>query len=577
MFTKDCLEKLKDRIDLLEVILGHVEMKKAGAAYKALCPFHNEKTPSFIVQKGDRHYHCFGCGAHGDAIQFLMNYLNLSFVDAVESLAAMFQVPLEKQQDRSSEKGSDKTALKEICEWASGFFHTFLLYSEEGKEALHYLFKRGITIDFMRRFEIGFAPRDGVLLKKIMHAEKIKEHLLLEAGLLNEEGRPFFRERITFPIRNSLGAVIGFSARKYKEETFGGKYINSPDTPIFKKSRLLFGLNYCRRRVARERRTLIVEGQIDCLKMIESGLNLTVAALGTAFGEGHVDELVKLGLREAYLLFDGDDAGKNAASKAGDLLQRKGIEVYVVNLPKGSDPDSYLSQFGVQRLLDLLQSAESYLAFQVAFLGKELNLDSPAGKAELVKLLKKQMDQWEDPVMVHESMRKIASLMRVPEEMIGLKNFFPTFSYIKNKERTGSVSIDPHRVLEVDLLRWLILVGEIFLPTARYFLSEKHFLTPSCRTLYQRILEGENDLLTLSADLDDQTLMDEILQKKVNREKAESHFLETVQKLLDRDWMQMREAIKMEIQSGRHSEERILELAKEFDMLKRQRPVAKIL
>jgi DNA primase len=575
MFTKESLEKLRERIDLLEVVSDHVEVKRAGGAHKALCPFHQEKTPSFMIQKGDSHYHCFGCGAHGDAIQFLMNHLNFSFVEAVESLAERFHIPLAREE-RQVERGVDKGALKEVSTLAAQFFHASLLHTEEGKAPLHYLYKRGITIDFIRRFGVGYAPQDGELIRKVMKGERVSDELLVEAGLFVEEGRrPFFRDRITFPIQTPTGSVIGFSARKYKEETFGGKYINTPETPLFKKSRLLFGLNYSRRRIAKERRALIVEGQIDCLKLIESGLNLTVAALGTAFGESHVEELKKLSLREAYLLFDGDEAGHSATSKVGDLLQKRGIEVYVVTLPKGSDPDAYLLQFGTQRLLEEVESAQSYLNFQVAYLGRELNLNSPAGKAELVKTLKKQIEQWEEPVMVHESLRKIASLIQVPEEMVGVKQgvFAPPF--IRHQGSLTLQAVDTNRVLELDLLRWLLLMGDLFLPTARAYLTEKHFLTPACRALYQKILEeGKTDLLTLAPAIQDPTLIDEILQKRVNRERGEVQFLETVQKLLDREWMQTREAIKLEIHSGKHSDEKIAELAKQFDALKGTRSLA---
>ena len=573
MFTKESLERLKDKIDLIEVVSAHVDMKRAGASYKGLCPFHQEKSPSFIVQKGDSHYHCFGCGAHGDAIQFLMTYLNLSFVEAVESLAERFHVPLE-HDDTKADQGVNKSALKDACTIASQFFHAYLLHSEEGQSALHYLYKRGLNPDFIRRFEIGLAPADGAVFRQVMRGEKVLDEDLLNSGLLSESsGRPFFRDRITFPIRNAMGSVIGFSARKFKEETFGGKYINTTETPIFKKSRLLFGLNYCRRRIAKERRALVVEGQIDCLKLIEAGLNLTVAALGTACGSSHVEELKKLGVREVYLLFDGDDAGRVAASKVGDLFQTVGIEVRVVNLPNGSDPDTYLTQFGTQRLIDEFEGAEPYLTFQVLQLGRELNLDSPAGKAELVKVLKKQIEEWEEPVMVHESLRKIASLVHVPEEMIGLQQQYTPNLFVKH--HGGLNTVDPNRVLELDLLRWMIYNCDAFLPTARVYLTKEHFLCPECQKLYLKLLEEKNgDLLTLAADVEDQNLIDEILQKKVNRERADSLFLETVQKLLDREWMQTREVIKMEIHSGKHSDEEVLEFAKKFDALKSQRPKA---
>lgn len=576
MFTKESLVRLKERIDLVEVLSAHVDLRRAGSAYKALCPFHQEKTPSFVVQRGDTHYHCFGCSAHGDAIEFLMQHLNFSFMEAVESLAERFHVPLEREES-SGEKGVQTSLLKEASALASQFYHTCLLHTDEGKAPLRYLYQRGLTIDFIRRFEVGFAPSEGALFWKVMRGEKIAEEILLAAGLLTEGNRPFFRDRITFPIRSPMGAVIGFSARKYKEETFGGKYINTPETSIFKKSRLLFGLNYSRRRIAKERRVLIVEGQIDCLKLIEAGLDLTVAAQGTAFGESHAEELKKLGVRAAYLLFDGDTAGETAASKVGDLLQKKGIEVFVVNFPKGTDPDSYLTRFGTQRLLQELESAQSYLPFQIAYLGKELNLDSPAGKTEIVKTLKRQIEGWEEPVMVHESLRKMASLIRVPEEMLGLQAGAFSQVYVKNRGALTLNAIDTNRVLELDLLRWLILMRETFLPSARAQLEEKHFLNPICQKLFLKIREETRpDLLTLAAEIEDPHLIDEILQKKINRERAESHFLDTLQKLLDREWMQAREAVKIEIQSAQHSEEKILELAKQFDRLNSNRQLAKL-
>lgn len=572
MFTKESLERLRERIDLIEVISGYVEMKRAGAAYKGLCPFHQEKTPSFMIQRGDSHYHCFGCGAHGDAIQFLMNYLNLSFVEAVETLGERFHVPLE--QEEKKEQGVNKSALKEACTLASEFFHAYLLHSEEGQKAREYLFKRGLTPDFLRRFEVGLAPEDGSIFRKVMRQKKIPEEILQESGLITG-GRPFFRDRITFPIRNVSGSVIGFSARKYKEETFGGKYINTPETAIFKKSRLLFGLNYCRRRIAKERKAIIVEGQIDCFKLIEAGLNLTVAALGTAFGATHVDELKKLGIRQAYLLFDGDAAGHTAVSKVGNLFQKAGIEVMVAPLPEGSDPDSYLTQYGIQKLIEALRKGENYLSFQVTYLGKELNLNSPAGKAELVKVLKKQIEEWEEPVMVHESLRKVASLVNVPEEMIGVKQSYAPHLYVKREGRALRDPVDPNRVLELDLLRWLVLMREEFLSIAELNLSEEHFWSPACRELYTKLRTEKNtDLLALAAG--DTTLLDEILKKKVNRERAKGQFLETVQKLLDRQWMQTREAIKMEIHSGKHTDEELLALAKQFDELKKQRPQVRL-
>lgn len=573
VFTKQCLDQLKDRVDLVDLISGYLPMKRYGKAHKALCPFHQEKSPSFIVQRGDSHYHCFGCSAHGDAIQFLMHYLNISFVEAVEVLAERYHVILEREE-RTEGGTSAKPLLKEVCRLACSYFHNCLLYTEEGRDALNYLYRRGITIDFIRRFEVGFAPADGKGLRKVMEEAKVDWQQQIEAGLLIEEGRrPFFRERIIFPIYSVTGQAIGFSARKIKEETFGGKYINTPETPLFKKSRILFGLNFSRRRIIKERKVIIVEGQIDCLKMIEAGLNLTVAALGTAFGEGHAEELKKLQVRQAYLLFDGDPAGKAAASKVGDLLQKRSIDVRVVTLPQKTDPDSFLIQFGMGKLIEELEKAIGYLAFQIDFLKQENKGDSAAGKAAVISQLKKQIEAWEDPILIHESLRQLASLAHLPHEAVGTLPAHPL--RIAARGSLPFRNLDTNRVLEVDLLRWLIIIGERFLPTAQKFLSSSHFTTSACRALFQRIVdEGKTDLLSLASAVRDQSLIDEIVQKKVNCDRAKELFLETVQKLLDREWMQKREAVRMKIYNGTFKEEELAELAKEFDELKKNRPSA---
>lgn len=350
IYTKESLDTLRQKVDLVDVLSSHIELKKAGASYKALCPFHDEKSPSFMVQRGDTHYHCFGCGAHGDAITFLMMYLKMGFGDAVESLAERFSVRLEVVEGGPERKGPSKAALKEALEAACRFYHMILLHTHEGHEALKYLHGRSIDLDFIRQFHIGLAPKTPGLFRKTMHALGFQDALLQEAGLLADgrEGRlrDFFYDRITFPIRDAAGAVIGFSARKYKEETFGGKYVNTSETALFKKSRVLFGLNYSRRRIAKERKALIVEGQIDALRLIQAGFNITVAGQGTAFGEGHARELVALGIQDVFLALDADDAGQEATKKIGNMFQKNGVGVRVVKMPFGSDPDAFLREKG---------------------------------------------------------------------------------------------------------------------------------------------------------------------------------------------------------------------------------------
>jgi DNA primase len=362
LYKQTSLEQLRHKVDLSEVLSSHLQMHRSGSSYKALCPFHEEKTPSFIVQKGDTHYHCFGCGAHGDAIAFLMGHLKMGFIDAVESLAEKFGVLLEEEEGEQS-KGPGKTALKQTLDAACRFYHFCLLHSEEGEAPLEYLYKRGLDLQFIETFQIGFAPSQPDVFRKWMHAQQVGDQILEAAGLLSAKGRDFFSDRITFPIRDATGAVIGFSARKFKEETFGGKYINTSETLLFKKSHVLFGLDRSRQTIAKERKAIIVEGQIDALRLIYAGFHTVVAGQGTAFGEGHVRELLNLGVHHVDLALDGDEAGQEAAVKIGHLFQKKGVEVSIVPLPAGSDPDSILREKGPPGFTACLEASVDYLAF----------------------------------------------------------------------------------------------------------------------------------------------------------------------------------------------------------------------
>jgi DNA primase len=587
IFNKESLESLRQRVNLVEVLSSYVELKRSGASYKGLCPFHDEKSPSFIVQRGDTHYHCFGCGAHGDAIQFLMTHQKMSFSEAVESLAQRFHVHLESVEERDEKKGPSKALMKEALEHACQFFHFYLLHTDEGHMALQYLYGRGLDLEFIQHFRLGLAPKMAGMLRKVMQAKEIRDDILVGAGLLTstKEGqwRDFFCDRIMFPIHHHSGEVIGFSGRKYKEDTFGGKYVNTPETDLFKKSRLLFGLNYSRKRIAKERKAIIVEGQIDALRLIQEGFNLTVAGQGTAFGEGHVKELVQLGVGQVFLALDSDKAGLEATGKIGHLFQKEGIEVQVVPLPDGQDPDSFLREQGPQAFVQLIEKSSDYLTFLVKHLSTDLNLNSPAAKNELIQHAAKLIREWDHPVMVHETLRKLAHMMKVPEEFIGIGREHVPNVYIRRSASIGMQTIDPDRILETDLLRWLLLLGQVqhrLVDLVRANLKKEDFHVFICQKIFEIYCDNDEnhrpcDLLSLAIDLDNtegQLVLSDIVQKKVNKERAEQQLIETIQKILDRNWMQKREEIKIRIQSSQCSDQEALELAKQFDELKRNPP-----
>ncbi len=586
MFTKDSLELLRQRIDLAEVLSGHLNLQRSGSSYKALCPFHEEKTPSFMVQKGDSHYHCFGCGAHGDAIAFLMSHVKMGFTDAVESLAERFQVTLEKTQDPQKEKGPSKAELKQALEHASALYHYLLLYSSEGQAALNYLYQRGLDLEFLRQFQVGFAPK-GDIVMRYLKEKGIDDQMQEEAGLvlMTQQGRrrDFFSDRITFPIRDPLGAVIGFSARKFKEETYGGKYINTPETPLFKKSRILFGLSYCRSRIAKEGQAIVVEGQIDCLRLIQAGFNYTVAGQGTAFGEEHVKELIHLGVHRVYLSLDADEAGLAAAVKIGHLFQKKGVEVLIVPLPAGTDPDSLLTERGPDYFACLLKESRDYLGFLFSHLSRGRDMHSPSKKNEVVNAIVAKIKQWEMPVMVHESLKKLAEISQVPEAAIGIGQISLPDLFIKKSASVKVQEIDANRILEGDFIRWLVFASPQYpqlSAIAKANISKQQLCVPGAARLYEQFLlkleeKQPCDLLTLGACLEseeDQQLLSEIMQRKINLMRAEEGFKETVRKILVREWMDERESIRAKLQSGALSDEEALDLARQFDEIKKRIP-----
>jgi DNA primase len=587
LFSSASLETLRQRIDLVDVLSSSIELQRAGASYKALCPFHDEKTPSFVVQRGDRHYHCFGCGAHGDAIQFLMQYSGLSFSEAVESLAQRFGVHLERVEEGKEPSGPSRQALRKSLFDASQFYHALLLHTTEGHEALRYLYARGIDLSFIRHFRLGLAPNQGGLFQPFMRAQGHSREILEAAGLLRPQGgRDFFYGRILFPIMDATGSVIGFSGRKYQEETFGGKYVNTPETALFKKSRVLYGLHLSRRRIAKEHQAIIVEGQVDALRLIYEGFDYTVAGQGTAFGESHARELINLGVQRVYLALDGDGAGAEAAAKIGDLFQSMGVEVLLPPLPMGGDPDSFLMEAGRDAFQELLEESTDYLSFLVHHLSKESPPSTPAGKAQLVKRITKQVRKWDSPVMVHESLKRLAKLVDVPEDMIGLDKGDAPNLYIRRSGSVASVveNVDPDEVLESDLLRWVLRLGETrpeIMDLIRANIQPSAFRHAGCKSLFEAYLQacelGEaRDMLALAIHCkgeDFEGVIQRILAKRVNESKAEIEIESTLRKLLERNWMREREEVRLGLQKEGLSEEETAVLLKRFGELSKSPPV----
>jgi DNA primase len=361
-FSPQFLDELKARLSIVEVVGKRVQLTRKGREHWGLCPFHQEKTPSFSVSDQKGFYHCFGCGAHGSAFDFVMETEGLSFPEAVERLAGLagMQVPTETPEERARVRRA--RTLHDVIDKAQAFFVN-QLRMPGGAQARDYLARRGLSEATIQRFGIGWAPDSRGALKAALGRDGIEEDLLVEAGLLirpDDAGRaPYdrFRGRITFPIGDRAGRVIAFGGR-----TLGDgqpKYLNSPDTPLFNKGRVLYGLAQAREPAHRAGAVLVTEGYMDVIALAQAGFENAVAPLGTAVTEGQLAELWKLAA-EPVLCFDGDDAGQRAALRAAERalpLLRPGVSLRFALLPPGEDPDSLIGGNGRSAMQDVVDAA----------------------------------------------------------------------------------------------------------------------------------------------------------------------------------------------------------------------------
>jgi DNA primase len=372
--TEQTLEEIRQRVDIADLIGSRLTLKRAGSVYKACCPFHKEKTPSFHVNPIRRTYHCFGCGAHGDIFKFLMQSDGMTFMDAVRTLAERAMVPLDTRVDYEA---TARTALFRLHDELTAFYRRCLLGHSSADAARRYLVERKLDAEIAERFGIGYAPRAPHVLEQwaAKHGYEIEQ--LVEAGLLvppreADRGDDYydrFRGRLMFPVRDATGRVVGFSGRILDTKASPAKYVNSPETPIFHKGRLLYALDLARASIVRHarREAILCEGQIDVIRCHANGFDTAVAAQGTAFTEEHA-QLLKRYADSVVLAYDGDAAGRKAALRTGQLLLAHGLPVRAVSLPTAQDPDSLLRDQGPEVFQTLVDHAESITAFQVATL-----------------------------------------------------------------------------------------------------------------------------------------------------------------------------------------------------------------
>lgn len=387
------IDDLLDRVDIVDVVDSRVKLKKTGKNYSACCPFHDEKTPSFTVSPDKQFYYCFGCGASGTALGFILDYDRVSFPQGVEELAKMagMEVPREQSSQQDTKAQKQKRNLYQLMEKVDQFYRQQLRHSPAKQHAINYLKQRGLSGEIARDFGIGYAPPGWDNLLKTLGLEERDKHQLNEAGMIierPEDNKRYdrFRNRIMFPIRDGRGRVIGFGGRVLDDSK--PKYLNSPETPIFHKGKELYGLYEAKQANRELDRLIVVEGYMDVVALAQFGIRNAVATLGTACGEDHLMLSFKH-TSEVVFCFDGDRAGRNAASRALENAlptMQDGRRIKFLFLPDGEDPDTLVRQVGAEKFNDMVEQAVPLEEFLFDSVAADINLQTMEGRAELSKM-----------------------------------------------------------------------------------------------------------------------------------------------------------------------------------------------
>lgn len=460
------IEQIRQNVDLLELIKEYVpSVKRSGRTYKACCPFHREKTPSFSISPDKGLFYCFGCQAGGDVFAFLMRIENLSFNEAAKKLAQRAGIEWKPQQDLTEEE-KKRALYYKIMLFAKDFYHQQLL-SKQGTAAREYIKKRNLTKETTVKFGLGLSFFNGLSIKA--KTQGFSEQDLKTLGLCNYTGNDYFKNRLMFPIFNHRGEVVAFGGRVLGEGQ--PKYLNSPETPLFSKSRILYGLNFAGPSIRKEDFVILLEGYMDVIGAHQAGVENTVAPLGTSFTAYHAN-ILKRYTNQAVVIFDPDAAGINAALRAALILVEQGLYVRVATLPAGLDPDEFITEYGADEFKNIAKTAPDIMDFQINLLLKNagLNMDAQTKKtiaAQLSETINKQPDE----IIKREWAKTAADRLNIDADIM-LKRI------IKNPMQNTSVNqtdkikkLEPKR--EVDLIKLLLCNPRYCQDCAN--LSQAHF------------------------------------------------------------------------------------------------------
>ena len=607
------IEEIRNSTSIVDVISEYVQLRKRGKNYIGLCPFHAEKTPSFTVTEEKQIFHCFGCHVGGNVFKFLMDYKKISFVESVQEIAEQQGIEINYDDEVYNEKQSEQEILYDINTDVARYFSNNLLNDTNGEIARDYFQNRNLKVQTMRSFGLGYAHNGWENLVNFLKEKNIDLEKALQLGLIgrNNDGRVYDKlaGRIIFPIFSPNGRVVAFAGRKLREDDSGGKYINSPESIIYVKGRILYGLSHAKDDIRKIDKAIIVEGYMDLISLYQSGVKNVVAVSGTALTDDQA-QLLSRYTKNVVLLFDADTAGIKASMRSIEILLKKDFDVKISTLPKGEDPDSYVTKFGKEAFDEIMKRAENFLEYQTAYYETNGMFDDPTKMAEAIRELVKPIALVDDELKRNLLIRNIARKFNLREKLLETElnnalelqkkqNRLQSQRIFKKEETQSQTlilkekkSIPPQFYnTERELLRLLFENNEEIIGLITYNINEDDILVDVHKTIFEKIyFEYENrgslnpaDLISLFDD-DTQSYLREltierytlssnwedlnpsITQEMINKKYAIDLIVKYRQMQID-----LQIAANVNAQENADSEERLLELMKEKHELEKQR------
>lgn len=524
-YSDEVIEEIRSRNDIVDIISSYVNIKKKGNTYSACCPFHHEKTPSFHVSRDKQMYHCFGCGVGGNVFTFLMEHENFTFPEAVEALAerAGVKLPEQSMTPEAKKQADQRTKIKDMNKLAAGYFH-YLLKTEHGKHALEYLKSRGLTDETITNFGLGFSDVYSDDLYKYLKSKGYTDYDLKDSGLVKYDEKhgasDRFWNRVMYPIIDTNNRVIGFGGRVMGDAK--PKYINTMDTPVFDKSRNLYGLNLAKK--SKRRGIIFCEGYMDVISMHQAGFDNAVASLGTALTVGQVN-LIKRYTDQIYLAYDSDEAGTKAALRALEIVREFELPVRVISLKPYKDPDELIQAEGTEAFEKRIEQAISGIMFEIQKLANNYNQEDPQEKTEFQKEAAKRLSRIDDPLERGNYTESVAKQYEIDSG--SLKEAVTKYGVIgatrvdvaafrDKKERKSPEEEKSHKQMKAErlLLSWLINETALFNAIGEWIAPED-FVDP----VYQEIAKALFEQYESSKDVNPAAIMNHF-QSKEEHDKA---------------------------------------------------------